>query len=704
MINTTLYEEIIERFLQNDNILLKAPINMNNLLECYKRNNKQLAEMIDATTDLFLKPRGIFQKGNFHIMSWNVRYWTTVDNEPSINQIYNVIDKLNPDIICLQEMTLGNNEYYSKKEILFTETYTKLTAKYKVISICSATPSWYADIYGNAILIEKTLNDRLLSLNSTYIFGDKLCDYNKNKCFYNQQSHTYYHIPPTEDITKNAEKLRYQNITNENKCYIKLSFPIFDLICVHLDAYSINTRIKQLDVINSEITRPTIIMGDFNFFNYEDLLTLKSSANGSDFINYTIGFHQQRKNDVTRNEEYRYILDKLKWSDIIPSNHLYYSQWTLTRVDHVFLAKFDQKQHLNPYVWFYPSNATDHLPLIFQIDMGQYIKKSASNNIYQNKAFSNNLQVLPMSRMRNKAAKQMNKVDHDIQLYNGQPIQACDWILSDGTFNSKYGINDPFLTGNSDMVLGNNGLYATTSLLAAASFATSIKQNMLIFTPEERNWGLDLVSLCFTFKCEENDELNIVDKSTLSYSIQIADRSYDIIYFTNTLLGEIWKFTPRKYNENTRMYPHLLPQKMIILVGRPRFDAMGTKIVLYDKNYPLLTIKPSNYKATTDKDEKLLNEFVTRTRSNVDDEDHQLAINWDNIAIVLKNAVDWINAHNASGHLINFDWNKIHVYDTTEEFEGMSYDVIYQHPQQVGGSCYFHKYLKYKYKYLATKL
>ena len=715
MINVKLYERIIQDFLQGENILPKDPITLNSLSECYKKNNDQLAEVMNNTENLFLALTNKTRKGFFRIMSWNVRYWTTVDNRPSIDQIYEVISKLNPDIICLQEMTLGNNDYYGEKQTLFQEMYTKLTDKYKVISVCFATPSWYADVYGNAILIEKTLYTRLWSLNRSYIFGDKLCDVNRNKCFYNQQSHTYYHIPPTNDITRNAEKLRYQNMANENKCYIKLSFPIFDLICVHLDAYSILTRIKQLDIINSEITRPTIIIGDFNFFNYDDLQALNKT---SDFVVYTIGYHQQRGNNVITNQEYRHIIDELKWTDTIPPIHLYYSQWALTRVDHIFTAKLNSNQPLNPYAYFYPSNATDHLPLIFQIYMGNYGSNphQAKKNIYQNDAFYSQImpmppmpQMPPMARTVSGDAHEKtyssaivtNMTDNDIQLFNGQPILAFDWISADGKFNSKYGMNDPFLTGNANMALGNNGLYTATYLLQAFSFANTIINNVVNFTTAERSWGLNLVYLLFTFRCEKNNELKMIQQSLLTPPIEIIDEKYDIVCIYRSRSDDIWKFTPRKYNKTSETYPHLFAQKMTIMVGRRRVNAEGNTVIYSDEIEPLLKIRPSYYKAATNEDENALDQFVARTQPQVVDDDHQLTHNWKNIVIVLKNAVDWINDHRTSGPIIAFDWRKIRVYDRSPIFEGIAYNVIYQ-PQQTGGS-YFHKYLKYKHKYLATK-
>ena len=40
-------------------------------------------------------------ESNVRIMTWNVRYFTNVDNEPIIDKISKVIEEINPDIISL---------------------------------------------------------------------------------------------------------------------------------------------------------------------------------------------------------------------------------------------------------------------------------------------------------------------------------------------------------------------------------------------------------------------------------------------------------------------------------------------------------------------------------------------------------------------------------------------------------------------------
>lgn len=51
---------------------------------------------------------------NLRIMTWNVRYFTDYNNNPTISNIAKVIKELNPDIICLQEATTGPTTYYEQ--------------------------------------------------------------------------------------------------------------------------------------------------------------------------------------------------------------------------------------------------------------------------------------------------------------------------------------------------------------------------------------------------------------------------------------------------------------------------------------------------------------------------------------------------------------------------------------------------------------
>jgi hypothetical protein len=76
------------------------------------------------------------------IMSWNVRYFTDVNNNPTIDKISDVIKEISPDILCLQEATMGHSEYYPVGTKYHTDIRDYLL-DYELISFCNVVPSWY---------------------------------------------------------------------------------------------------------------------------------------------------------------------------------------------------------------------------------------------------------------------------------------------------------------------------------------------------------------------------------------------------------------------------------------------------------------------------------------------------------------------------------------------------------------------------------
>ena len=238
------------------------------------------------------------------IISWNVRYFTDVYNKPNIHHVIDIILEQSPHIICLQEITLGKNNFYdtSNAKSKFNLYFEKLLAHYDVISVCSSPPAHYSSLYGNMMLIRKKFKSNIINFKGTdtekQFIDDVLCigitrgEY--NKCFLNQQAFTYRNVPQKKIINYGDKlgNIKYQQPNNENKCFIKIILPMFDLICVHLDAYNKNDRLEQLAQINNEITRKTIIVGDFNFFNVDDFL---------DPLNYL----KKKKNELEAIEMYK---------------------------------------------------------------------------------------------------------------------------------------------------------------------------------------------------------------------------------------------------------------------------------------------------------------------------------------------------------------------------------------------------------------
>lgn len=137
--------------------------------------------------------------------------------------------------------------------------------KYKVISVCAANPSWYSDFYGNMMLISNSYLNYVMNVAGNHVFGIDLCNLEHHRCFLNQLSVTYNNVPLAVIKTANDNKLLKYDSLNEIKCYIKISLPDFDIVCIHLDAYNDQYRKDQLTQIHEKLTRLTFILRDFNF-------------------------------------------------------------------------------------------------------------------------------------------------------------------------------------------------------------------------------------------------------------------------------------------------------------------------------------------------------------------------------------------------------------------------------------------------------
>ena len=62
-------------------------------------------------------------KDILRIMTYNVHFWTDVNEIPNIDKILQDIKTINPDIVCLNEVTLGKTKYNNKDII---ELFEKL--------------------------------------------------------------------------------------------------------------------------------------------------------------------------------------------------------------------------------------------------------------------------------------------------------------------------------------------------------------------------------------------------------------------------------------------------------------------------------------------------------------------------------------------------------------------------------------------------
>lgn len=282
--------------------------------------------------------------------TYNIHYFSknnliVKDNKKVLEEISNVdsllkdLKTINPDVLCIQEITFGDtlfNDKDVKTELLSIGLF--------LVTFCNIVPSWFSVPYGNAMWISNQLKN-----------NEQLCT---KYCNLKQD---YGVLPRNRDV---SEYLK------ETKCYSKITLFDIDIYCVHLDAYSDEDefRLKQLDVINSKITKPSIIMGDFNIKSYV-------------------------KNNDSNNQALIYIRENLKWINVydvvekIPT----ITSAEMNIKDYCFFAKFDMASLKNMVkdVYVYFTDTSDHLPLVIDFDKNEfknYTKnKTAASMIQQNK-------------------------------------------------------------------------------------------------------------------------------------------------------------------------------------------------------------------------------------------------------------------------------------------------------------------------------
>lgn len=102
-----LYSEAIDEFNKKDRIFYDGSDSLERI-KIYNQNAQILAKYNNFIIQA--------HKG-LRILSWNVRYFTDTSNNPTITEQCKIIsEEIKPDLICLQEVTLGNNRYYNTNE------------------------------------------------------------------------------------------------------------------------------------------------------------------------------------------------------------------------------------------------------------------------------------------------------------------------------------------------------------------------------------------------------------------------------------------------------------------------------------------------------------------------------------------------------------------------------------------------------------
>lgn len=442
------------------------------------------------------------------IMTWNVRYYTNVEEESTIDNIADIIKKISPDILCLQETITGTSTLSPSIAI---DIMTHLYDDYVKISACNVVPSWHNGIYGNQIIIKKNIIDLVRKNRAVSPLYDIQCI--EEKCMFNQYAKTYEYPNPHNNIgfALDRDEIMLFKSGDETRCFIKISFIHFDIFCTHLDATNKNIRRRQLDELQSNMTRKSIIMGDMNIIdrhqynNWINILNAEGNFEVAQQIETELDYIMRVNASIEDmdNLEIDYIKNTLKWKEYsdLNFNSKYikpnFTSWTGTVVDYIFFYKFtpDNIYIFGEYVHF--NNCSDHLPII--VDISDF-------NLYS--SYDDNDKVEPAKWEKIMEAKQFDEILPE--MYNGESLAAYDWFIDNKiNINAKppYAWRDPQMTGNFYLSIGSRGLYVTR--FSAAQYYGSTFQNGYINSQQiydSINAGLKYS--CVIFKINRNKYFN----------------------------------------------------------------------------------------------------------------------------------------------------------------------------------------------------
>lgn len=514
--------------------------------------NKSLNEKIPVSSD-----------NNLRIMTWNVRYFTDINNNPTFNKICEVINTIKPDILCLNEVTFGHNDYYDDKE---QPNLSLGLSDYRVLSYCSNVPSWFSALYGNMILIRKQLfnNYKNTLANSSLNVCNKMA-----KCFFNQRIYTFeYPIPKKQPISgvilENVEE-------SETRCFIKITLGEYDLICTHLEAYDRNIRQKQFEELFKHVTRPTIIVGDMNIINTGNYIDMnKKEREWDELKRYNFLNDDKLKNEIYQIKEKYGLIDSFEITNNVSQES--FSTWTNTVVDYIFLTKEwkNLDEDLSIYLpvgsYTYYTDVTDHLPIIFDIfDTDILGIKEYGNNASRINTMRKKDDELSIIKLNQYIKFDTNNFDNPdiekLRMYNVEPLIAYNWF-DNGKVNHKiYTFTDPFLTGNFRLSLGGYGVYVGLNDKDTVKLYIGTLNNRT----DQVIRQLDDTSLRFTFKVKKNSDIKIMEQYD---NFANYDDKYDLLIVGGIAdsANKVGKMTQRKYNKDTGEHEIFELEKIHLIV------------------------------------------------------------------------------------------------------------------------------------------
>lgn len=243
------------------------------------------------------------------VATYNVNMWKNAELKNNITAIFNTINNIQADIICLNEALFFNNNKFTLS--MFDKKMKELG--YAHIICCNN--------YGINIVASK------------------------------------FPIDYNEIINLGKDPIKKQN----RYCvYCKILG--FDIYSLHLDVYdeSENTRLLQIKKIINKIKNPekTIILGDFNSLSKKDYTNIEWNLLCNDDI---------KRGVVTQTK----VTDELENNNFIDSFHILnkippkVTVWSMRRVDYIYLNKNFGNSINNCFT--YQTLSSDHFPIIMDI-------------------------------------------------------------------------------------------------------------------------------------------------------------------------------------------------------------------------------------------------------------------------------------------------------------------------------------------------
>ena len=544
--------------LNNEREYLTNPAldNVNNLKRIFIANNSDNINQIELNLSK-IDPE--IKNKVLRIMTYNVHFWTNVNEEPNFFNIFQVIIEMNPDILCLNEVLFGNIKLNNTShESINVENEFK-NKGYVLVSSCNFVPSWFEQIYGIALFVKMEILEmlKMYAMNNMSGYRPQLCA--QNRCDLGQLSQTL--------INNNGDYPR--NLSIETRCFIKISLPMYDLILVHLEPYHKDIRKLQLQQIIESIDRPSVLLGDLNIINHSDYII---NDNSYEYLKLLLN----KKRPNVGGDEFVLLQDHF-WQDAFSHNSQVapnYTNWTGARVDYILERGFIQI--LSSFV--YHKSASDHIPVIVDI----------YNNIHEKKILSINENVENLNL-------HLSKIGFNLkmgELYNGQLCDDLDWFNLSLSTNDKLVLGndrefkDPRTIGNSNFntTLGINGIYLTTLNSVAqyygATFATNLKQKKFAI-------------FCFKF-VDDIDSYNVsVYNCQYDCGNSLNDDNYDIIVNTH-YRDDVLKITPKRYKNGIVPFIKLIRIEIYELNSQLSIDTIPTndtyshnKLIPIPITYPL---------------------------------------------------------------------------------------------------------------------